>query len=158
MITVETYFLDHGLFKSLKTFSDRPANIDHIEGSIELQIDGVTVISREIWDDLNDLWPYLVNAMEDLIIEGKEEVKLSYPDQPIYLYFRKKRGITNRVQIEFSYPETIKYEALLDDLYAAIIGSAEIFFNRMLVLLNSSAETAFYQDELNRVKKIRAYL
>jgi hypothetical protein len=62
-------------------------NTRHIEGAIELDINGVDVIDQSMWDDVNQLCAYLTDMLMDLGKKG--EASSYFPDQPIKIGFKR---------------------------------------------------------------------
>lgn len=52
-----------------------------VPGSIVLSVDGVDLLSHDLWDDVNWLWPFVVQAVDEGLRTGSGE--RYFPDQPI---------------------------------------------------------------------------
>ena len=63
-----------------------------VNGAIELSIDGKPIITTQEWDDVRDLWLYIVGTVE-LLCNGAQEAQIYFPDQPIsFVLSRKGHG------------------------------------------------------------------
>ena len=58
-----------------------PPRCEYIEGAIILEVEGVEVLSLELWDDMDWLWPFVVQALDDCRRLGEGE--RDFPDQPL---------------------------------------------------------------------------
>ncbi|GAB3550006.1 hypothetical protein GCM10027444_18530 [Actinopolyspora lacussalsi] len=59
---------------------------EYVEGAIVLTVWGVEVLDTTLWDDVDYLWRYLADMVEDLV-DGKD-CGTYFPDQPVELSFR----------------------------------------------------------------------
>jgi hypothetical protein len=89
MIEIVSYLrnLDGGL-TPIDEASDPPPDPRHIEGALELTIDGVPVIDKSLWDYIDILWAYISNMVEGYTTQG--EASTYFPDQPIHLSLRRQ--------------------------------------------------------------------
>lgn len=55
--------------------------VNYVEGSIVLDVDGCELLSHDLWDDVNWLWPFVVQAVDEALRTGFGE--FYFPDQPI---------------------------------------------------------------------------
>jgi hypothetical protein len=53
----------------------------HVEGAILLSVNDVEVLSSDLWDDVNWLWPFVIQAADEARREGAGQTY--FPDQPI---------------------------------------------------------------------------
>lgn len=53
----------------------------YVPGAISLIVDGIEVFGMDLWDDINWLWPYVVQAFDECRRTGLG--KRGFPDQPI---------------------------------------------------------------------------
>jgi len=61
--------------------STRPARCEYIDGAIVLEVAGVEVLSLEMWDDIDWLWPFVVQALDECKRLGVGE--RYFPSQPL---------------------------------------------------------------------------
>lgn len=109
MIRVESYLKVGNDFVPIAEFKGRVKDPEYVEGAIEVEIDGVKVLTLELWDDINWLWPYIANSLEELATE--QTASTSFPDQPIELIFRTDNR-RQRIVVEVVIPLTSIYEHL----------------------------------------------
>lgn len=63
-----------------------------VEGAVTIHVDGKPLLTRAEWDELDWLWPFLVQAVDEAQATGEGE--RCFPDQPIR--FRVERLPTGR--------------------------------------------------------------
>lgn len=81
-IAVETYLRSEaGTFTRVAEVARHTGDDRHVPGAIELVVDGQPVLDRELWDDVDWLWPFVVQALDDCLTSGVGE--RWFPDQPI---------------------------------------------------------------------------
>lgn len=81
-VVVETYLRDGGgAFTPVAEVVRYDGDQRHVPGAIELVVDGQPVLDRELWDDVDWLWPLVVQAVDDGLRTGVGE--RWFPDQPI---------------------------------------------------------------------------
>jgi hypothetical protein len=122
---VWTFLRQDGEFVELA--EARPvARQDYVEGAIVLEIDGEPVLDVDTWDDVNWLWSFLVDAIEDVRV-GKAHT-LRFPDQPLELRFlpRPGKGAWVRVEVSTKPPRGRSVER--EKLVAAFKGAAIEYF------------------------------
>jgi hypothetical protein len=69
---------------------------DDVEGAFCLTIDGVRVTTLEEWDDVNWLWPFVVNASDECERSGRGETMFS--DQPLR-FSLERIGSSDRIRV-----------------------------------------------------------
>lgn len=122
---VWTFIRQDGRFVELS--EARPvANQDYVEGAIVLQIDGESVLGFDTWDDVNWLWSFLVDAIDD--VRAGRAHSLMFPDQPLELKFlpRPGKGSWIRVEVSTSPPRGRSVER--EELVAAFKEAAIDYF------------------------------
>lgn len=65
----------------------------HVSGAIEFVVNGQHLLDQELWDDVDWLWPYVIQAIDEGVASGVGE--RYFPDQPIL--FRVERASENRL-------------------------------------------------------------
>jgi hypothetical protein len=89
MIEITSYFRNlSGEFVPIDEASEPPPDPRHIEGALELTIDGVPVIDKSLWDYIDILWAYISNMVEEYTTRG--EASTYFPDQPIQLSLHRQ--------------------------------------------------------------------
>jgi hypothetical protein len=59
----------------------------HIDGAIELTVDGLVLISQDQWDFVDQLWIYIINGIE--CVMNKKDYTTHFPDSSINLSFKQ---------------------------------------------------------------------
>lgn len=103
-IEIDTYLKDGDDFYRFDCFAGKIKDPDYIDGAIELTIDGVKLITVEMWDNIDCLWAYIAQGLEALS-KGKD-FSTNFPDQPIKLKFTQIYD--NRVLVSVKCIETKK--------------------------------------------------
>ena len=100
----------------------------YINGAMELNINGVAVIDRSMWDLIDQLWMYIVTMLRNLKTSGT--AKFSFPDQA--LKFTCERIGRGMVRVA-SYPPEGPIVAVTNeaDLVSALKKSGIAFFKVM---------------------------
>lgn len=123
-VTVRSFMKVGDSFVPVEEFEGPIVNRDYILGSIEMTAGRKTLISRDVFDDINWLWPFVLQALEE-VIAGRVGSR-SYPDMPLEIVFRPHR---DRVAIQFgSGPEV---SVMRDELCRALISAATVFYDRL---------------------------
>ncbi|GAB2446021.1 hypothetical protein [Nocardia tengchongensis] len=122
-----------GSFVPVEEVGFTPSNPRHVEGAIELEINGVTILDKELWDDVDQLWAYIVTAICELRAKG--EGSTSFPDQPIDLTFRRIEG--GRVLVTLRSGTIGQRKATVDEseLTTALQTAARAFLSRLIGLI-----------------------
>ncbi|MBM7774691.1 hypothetical protein JOD54_004895 [Actinokineospora baliensis] len=91
MIEVESYLrLPGGEFRPVAGCAWTPPVPTHIEGAVELRLNGEEIIGRSTWDYVDQLWAYIVDMLEEFTRTPR--VSTYFPDQPVELSFEARRG------------------------------------------------------------------
>ncbi|MRH89214.1 hypothetical protein GFY24_17460 [Nocardia sp. SYP-A9097] len=134
MISVISYLKDSdGAFVPLGEVDFAPSNPRHVEGAIDLKINGVTILDKTLWDDVDQLWAYIVDAIRDLRTNGESDT--SFPDQPIDLSFRRTGGGRVLVTLESGTIKQRKVSVDESELTVALCGAADAFLARLSEIL-----------------------
>ncbi|GAB2545935.1 hypothetical protein [Nocardia heshunensis] len=151
MITAVSYLKDsRGVFVPVEEADFKPPNPRHVEGAIELEINGVAILDKTLWDDVDQLWAYIVNAICELQVKGAATT--SFPDQPIELSFRRTGGDHVLVTLESRAIPRRTAAADESELIAAIRHAAHGFFSRLGKLLPENRPA--YEATLNAMSGI----
>lgn len=97
-----------------------------VPGAIVFTIDGVEVLSFELWDDINWLWPFIVQALDDCRREGRGE--RYFPDQPL-LFRAEMLGSSGQMRLSVTGGgvETMAVGPA-EEIYEAVAHAALCFF------------------------------
>jgi hypothetical protein len=125
-----------------------PRDPTHVEGALEMTIDGVRIVDTTSWDCIDGLWAYIADMIGSLRRTG--EATTLFPDQPIRLSFRRqgKRRVlvtfdarvpTNpKVPTLIRIPEDQRFRAATvdeEELVLALREHGKLFFDKMISLL-----------------------
>lgn len=69
----------------------------YVPGAVSLVIDGIELLGTDLWDDVNWLWPFIVQALDDCRNTGFG--KRGFPDQPISFKAEKARAANTRITV-----------------------------------------------------------
>jgi hypothetical protein len=113
--------------KFVSTSEARPVRDPvYVEGAIVLEIDGDEILGVHTWCDVNWLWAFLVDAMDD-VRAGKPH-SLMFPDQPLRLKFLPKPGKGSWLRVEVSTSPPCGGSVQRDALVAAFKAGAIEYF------------------------------
>ncbi len=147
MIEIKSYLrMRDGRFVLVGDVGNPPSDPYHVEGAVELTINGVPIIDREMWDYVDQLWAYLGDMV--LRFREKGEASTYFPDQPIKLSFsRHGRG---RVLVSLAINRDSRAASVEEDeLIEALRHHGISFFDKMKILLPDNVEG--YEDALDRL-------
>ena len=147
MIQITTFIKVGNELVSIEKVNDRDIDTRRIEGSIELKINNETIIEKNLWDDVDDLWTYLTNGLADL--QEKGFFKTKYPDQPIKISFERKQ---NQVEVCLEWITKKRGTTSYSQFVRAIRGAALLFFNRIKVI---DQHRDFCLDNIQYLEKIK---
>jgi hypothetical protein len=135
------------LFAPIEDVTETPSDPRHVEGAIQLSIDEVPILDNELWDDVDQLWAYIGNMVEELVRSG--HASTLFPDQPIELTFRRTGN--GRVLVSTHVDDDDVRAASVDEreLLSALRESGSAFFQKMTTLLPMNA--AGYDDAVRRL-------
>ncbi len=118
----------------------------HIDGAIELIIDGKYLISQEQWDLVDLLWIYLVDGIES-VIDGTD-YSSSFPDSSVELSF-KQTEFQDKIEM------TVDDESIVCDrqeLINTLLDGAEYCLIEISRLIN---DRNFYQVEIDKIQSLK---
>ncbi|WP_158888831.1 hypothetical protein [Amycolatopsis anabasis] len=112
-------------------------------GAIELSVDGVDIIGKAEADDVETLWAYLANMVEEF--RANRNSSTLFPDQPIELSFK---GIERGRVLVASTVNGERRAAPVDEneLFAALTRAGGEFFDKMETMVQR-----FYQLERSKL-------
>ncbi len=85
MIEISTYVFTSPDYELVEALSKPPPDADYIKGVIELTIGGVEILTRRVWDLVDQLWAYMVNGVAE--VAAGRSFLTRFPDQPLELRF-----------------------------------------------------------------------
>ncbi|NHZ60839.1 hypothetical protein [Massilia genomosp. 1] len=81
MFSVKTVLKQGQDFVPIEDWQGKVADSGYVAGALILTLDGTIILDASVWDDINWLWPLIVNGLPDLL-DGKDTAT-GFPDQPI---------------------------------------------------------------------------
>jgi hypothetical protein len=154
MIEVKSYIgsinIESG--KKFTLVGDYDGAIDdprHIDGAIELIIDGKYLISQEQWDLVDLLWLYIVDGMES-VIDGTD-YSSSFPDSSVELSL-KKTEFPDKIEM------TVDGQSIVSDrqeLINTLLNGAESCLTDLSRLMN---DRSFYRSSIEKIQKLKIYM
>lgn len=146
MIRVESYLLVDKQFIPVESFTGRVPDPHYIEGAIQLEINGVMVLTLELYDYVDQLWSYVANGLIKLTTQ--QSWKTYFPDQPIELSFRTDER-RQRVTVEATPSKgRVTASASYDEFMTVMSEAGQQFFRRMIELVpeNRTANELVLRD------------
>ena len=132
MISIQSFIKTKERDIPIADFAGPVEDFNYIPGSIELIVNTTTVLRKDVWDDVNDLWPLLIDALVELL-DGKR-AETGYPDQPIPIVFAPlDDGRT--VEISVDLKGVVKAKMNIREFSFAMLFGAQEFFDCILPLV-----------------------
>jgi hypothetical protein len=137
-ISIESFVrLGDGEFTPIREVRPFAGDCAYVPGAIVLSVDGVAVLSLDLWDDINWLWPYVVQALDDCRRTGTGE--RYFPDQPI-LFRAKTAGSRGEVLLSVTGESlTRKVVVPAHELFPAVAEAGLDFFTELDRLCGAAA-------------------
>lgn len=80
-VRIQSYVRIGGDFHPIEDVKRYDGDPDYVPGAVSLVVDDVELMGVDLWDDINWLWPLMVQAVDDCRRRGAG--KRGFPDQPI---------------------------------------------------------------------------
>lgn len=90
MISVRTYIKKEEEFIEFHSYTGHIEDSNYIEGALELTINGITLLDKDMWDYIDQLWSYIVDGI--VCILNDQPFESYFPDQPIKISFVPMKG------------------------------------------------------------------
>jgi hypothetical protein len=151
MVTIASYLRDPGgEFVPLDQVDFTPADDLHIEGSIQLTVNGVDVLDKSLWDDVDQLWAYIATMVDGLRTQDK--VSTYFPDQPIEFAVARVGG--RKVRVWSVVGDTTRSSVVDEERFLSAVRRAGLdFFTAMSRIVPVNAATYRYSvDKLSQVQ------
>jgi len=84
MMTIKTYLKKNNQFILIENFNFPLDDSFYIEGALELTINGIDLISIEMWDCIDQLWAYFIDGL--VAVKNNKTFTFYFPDQPIKVF------------------------------------------------------------------------
>lgn len=148
MIRIVSYLRDpkSGEFVPVDQVTFAPPNDLHIEGAIELTVNGVAVLDTTLWDDVDQLWAYIATMVETL--SHADSAMTYFPDQPIEFAITRTGGRKVRVSARIG-DEVRGAVADEDEFLSALRQAGPEFFTTMSRLVPANAP--MYRNSIDKL-------
>jgi hypothetical protein len=118
-----------------------------VEGAVLIHVDGKPLLTQAEWDELDSLWSFLVQAVDEALAIGEGE--RSFPDQPIR--FRVKRLPTGRFLVSVDLGDERRgASADVDEFVRAIAAAGLAFFNHKNLIIRGAGGDQQHVDLCRR--------
>jgi hypothetical protein len=130
MINVQSYLKINNEFIPIANFNGRVPDPEYIEGAIKLEVNGVKILTLEMWDNINWLWSYIAQCLKELTTQ--QNTSTFFPDQPIKLIFSVDSE-RQHVVVEVIVPQDgyVRATASYNDFMNAMTEAEQEFSQRM---------------------------
>ncbi|EAO4574243.1 hypothetical protein ACAK56_004437 [Salmonella enterica] len=81
MILVKTYIKRKNEFIEFNDYTEKFEDSDYIEGALELTINDIVLLNKDMWDYIDQLWSYIADGI--VCIQNNKPFETYFPDQPI---------------------------------------------------------------------------
>lgn len=154
MIDVKSYLgsinIQHGsTFTLIENYTGSVKDPKHIDGAIELTVDGIPLIVKEQWDLVDQLWIYIVNGVEKVV--NGESYTSSFPDSSTELSLKLTKT-PNLIEMTIG-DKTLAYN--IQELGNALLDGARKCLEELGRVMKKSD---LYQEELQKISHLKAQL
>ncbi|MDC9591772.1 hypothetical protein PSI23_21455 [Xenorhabdus sp. XENO-10] len=139
-INISTYIKVGDEFIDIFQYEGDIKDIDYIDGALELTINGKPLITKLMWDYIDQIWSYFSKGLS--LVYENQEFKCYFPDQPIDVKFIPLKG-HKRVCVSISshiLPE-VKTSIEKNEFLIEMRDHAIKFFERLEYLKSSTMGT-----------------
>ncbi|AIQ58075.1 hypothetical protein [Paenibacillus borealis] len=123
-------------------------DLRYLDGAIVIEWNYKIVMDYNMWDSVNWLWGFLMNALEEYLQVGKGG--FLFPDQPIKFEMIKVNSYYMELKIgEGRYGH---FKLPSEEFIHALLNGAEHFYRRYKEYFNSH-DNAFYHTKIAAIRK-----
>lgn len=148
MVKVRSYLKLNSDFVQVSDFSGVVPDCSYIEGAIELEVDGIQLLSLETWDYVDQLWAYVVDALLSIVRGLKFSTYM--PDQAIELVF-EPRG-KSLVKVVRRGHGNVEVTTSRHEFVEAVSAAGRLFFARMKELVPQNR--AIYEEIESQLRSL----
>lgn len=125
-VLIQSFLRSDDGFEPMKQVQRYGGDCRYVPGAISLVVDGVDLLGVELWDDVNWLWPFVVQALSECRQTGAG--RRGFPDQPIT--FKAEVAWAGTVLLSVTDGEDLdrKVVAPADELYDSVARAGLEFF------------------------------
>ena len=143
----EDFFVNVDDTEKLKSIAN-DLDIDYLDGAITIYYQGHYIIDFALWDEVDTLWAYLMNAIEELLKNGKSHTY--FPDQPIRIDLRVEgKGM---IRLVIGKGEHGDYLLPREILLNSLINGAEHCFLMIKKLLKTD-NNDYHLEQIKRIRQ-----
>lgn len=126
-------------------------NIDenYIEGVIYFEYMGVAFMDFKYWDIIDSLWAYMINSIEECIINGQSE--FYFPDQPIKVTIKTVSKDSLLLSVEAH--EIIRLTLLKIDFFENVLNEGEKFLKKLQYYLGNRIAYSYELDKIDYLRE-----
>jgi hypothetical protein len=127
MIIIQSWLKVADTLVPVEDFRGPVLDEDYIEGSIELSVEHIDLLTRDMVDYIDQLWAYLIRGLGEVV--AGTEFSTFYPDMPLQVMLRPQgRDVTIIVD-----PPKLNHVASVPiaSLVAAMVPAGTRFFERL---------------------------
>ncbi|GAB3170614.1 hypothetical protein GCM10027059_37340 [Myceligenerans halotolerans] len=128
-----------GEFRPVSEAERHDGDCEYVPGAISLTVDGVELLGTELWDDVNWLWPFVVQAVRECRDSGSGT--RHFPDQPITFKVEKAQWGGNVMLTVTTADRSIHRTAIAPEgeVYETVARAGAEFFKHLRRLCGSDA-------------------
>jgi hypothetical protein len=152
MIFVKSYLKDGDSFYSTKEFEGKILDPDYVEGAIEITVNEVELITRKMWDYVDQIWAYIIQGL--ITISEGENFSTYFPDQPIELSFTPI--FDENLKITVKCDESATAIVNKKDFIKSIIQAVKPFLVDLAIIVPVNAEV--YKDMVADLESLESKL
>lgn len=82
MFSVRTLLKKDNTFIPIEEWKGAVSDPKYVAGALVIKQDEEIILDEKLWDDINYLWPYIVNGL--IPIANGEDFQTGFPDQPVF--------------------------------------------------------------------------
>lgn len=130
-VAVESYVRVDGEFRPIREAERHDESCTWVPGAISLTVDGVELFGVRLWDDVNWLWPLVVQALDECRRSGAGQT--AFPDQEIWISAATLEGGGDVLLSVTTRDRRIDRSAVApaDELYAVVARAGIDFFEEL---------------------------
>ena len=124
-VRIQSYVKVGEVFQPIQEIEAFCGDCMYVAGAVSIVIDDVEMMGFDLWDDINWLWPYIAQAVDECRRTGIG--KRGFPSQPIS--FKVETAWPGQVLVSVA-SESFESRAIApeDDLYAVVAQAGLTFF------------------------------
>lgn len=135
-------------FTPIEEFRGILSDPKHINGAIELSINGKALITKKQWDLVDQLWIYLLHGLQS-VLDGKE-YRTYFPDNPIDIVMIHLPSSILKIQVD-----DISISLDIKILGGVILSGANHCFNQLRRILG---DPDIYLSEMHLIEELKERL